>query len=201
MKVALVDYQLGNIRSMAAAIEHLGHEPLLDGDGSDFGKASVLIIPGVGEFGTGIRKLRDTGLDEAIVKHGSSGKPVVGVCLGAQMLLTGSDENPECGGLDLVPGWASALNSRLARVPNQGWWLTRDYADEGGRESYYYYSHSFHCEMEDPTSVCQRIVTHPERPVGSYQYLNFTGIQFHPERSGREGLNYLRSLLNNFQST
>lgn len=197
MKVAVVDYGMGNIQSMMEAIKKIGFDPILDVNGSRMHNASVIVIPGVAEFSTGMNNLCSRGLIESIRGSGSRGQPVVGVCLGAQLLLEGSDESPEVPGLGLVAGRAVALNAGFARVPNQGWWLTTDTDSSDRPGTHYYYSHSFWCDVDSQESIRQRIATHAEQPVASYKFENYTGIQFHPERSGTEGLNFLRNVLQN----
>ena len=197
MKVAVVDYGLGNIQSMMEAIRYIGFEPVLDTDGSRVQHAGVIVIPGVAEFSTGIKNLCNRGLDDSLRRSGSRGQPIVGVCLGAQLLLEGSEESPEVPGLGLVSGRAVALNSRFARVPNQGWWLTTETGSLDEPGTHYYYSHSFWCDVVPLDAIRQRIATHAEHPVASYQFENYTGIQFHPERSGANGLQFLRSILAN----
>jgi len=195
MTVALVDYGMGNRRSVEKALEHVGARPVLTSDHDTIRRADGVVVPGVGAFPEAMRRLRAAGLDEVITERAEAGVPVLGLCLGMQLLFDSSEEHEGATGLGLLPGRVTPL--RAPRVPHIGWNLVTFRRDaklvEGlGEAAAFYHVHSLACEPDEESDVVgdgeygRRFVSIVERG-------NVMGCQFHPEKSSRDGLALLRN--------
>lgn len=203
--VTVVDYGMGNILSVTRALEHCGAEVTLESNPSLIANAPRLVLPGVGAFGGGMAELQQRGMVEALRDYAASGRPLLGICLGMQMLLEGSDEFGASAGLGLIPGWVRKLPQQPGiKLPHIGWSAInppQGASWEGtllenlpaGHEMYFV--HSFHA---DPTDPAHRLA---ETRYGDYAFCsvvkknNITGCQFHPEKSGEVGLGIIRNFL------
>ena len=207
-RVTVVDYGMGNLLSVTRALEHCGAQVTLESSPLFLGKAERLVLPGVGAFGNGMMELRQRSLSDSLRHYATSGRPLLGICLGMQMLLDGSDEFGASEGLGLMPGWVRQLPAQPGiKLPHIGW-----SAIEAGRPgsgngwqatllrdvppgSEMYFVHSFHA---DPAEPAHRLA---ETRYGDFAFCsvvrrdNVTGCQFHPEKSGETGLSILRAFL------
>ena len=200
--VAVVDYGLGNLRSVAGAIERLGRQPVITSDPAELERAERLILPGVGAFGDGMRNLHERGLVEPLSQLVlEDGKPILGICLGAQLMAKGSEELGGHEGL----GWIDASVVRLEpndpslRVPHVGWNELRQTAESvlfGGvpDRSLFYYVHSFHIATRD-ASIVRGTCPYGGPLTAVFEYGNVFGTQFHPEKSQLHGLTLLGNFL------
>lgn len=188
MRVAVLDYGMGNLRSVARALAHVGAEPEVTADAGEAMRADALVVPGVGHFGACMRNLRERGLDEPILAFAGSGRPVFGVCVGMQVLFEGSEEDPEPG-LGLLPGRARRLPASV-KVPHMGWntveWISpHPYVRDLPSGAYLYFVHSFAPDV-GPGTVGR---TEHGRPfAAAVARDNVFATQFHPEKSGATGL-------------
>jgi imidazole glycerol-phosphate synthase subunit HisH len=199
--IAIVDYGLSNLKSVAAAVEKVGFEGIVTGRADELKKADKLILPGVGAFGDGMRNLRERGLDEVLRKLViDEKKPILGICLGAQLLCKESFEFGNHQGL----GWVNASVLRLElggdlRVPHVGWnavkqtrecTLFEDVPDE----TLFYFVHSYYIRCLNPeNSVGECTYGVPFTAV--LQQGNIFATQFHPEKSQQFGLKLLKNYL------
>jgi len=174
VNVAICGYGAGNVRSVEIALRRIG-ATITD----DVAAADVAVLPGVGSARAAMRGLRDRGHDEALRERFESGRPVLGICLGLQLALDWTEEDGGVAGLGLVPGRAVRL--RTERVPRMGW------ADVGERGAFYF-AHAYAAETEHATAWSEGVVA--EARFGS-----FVGCQFHPEKSGALGAQYLEEAL------
>ena len=193
--IAIVDYGMGNRRSVEKALEHVGAEPRLTADHAVIGAADGIVIPGVGAFPEAMRRFRAAGLDELIRERAGAGVPVLGLCLGMQLLFDGSDEHEGAAGLGLLPGRVIALRS--PRVPHIGWNLVTferpSALTEGlGEAAAFYHVHSLAPEPEVQDDVVGR-GEYGGPFVSIVERGNVMGVQFHPEKSSRDGLALLRN--------
>lgn len=199
--VGIIDYGLGNLRSVAGAVERLGHAAQVTADPEALAAADRLILPGVGAFGDGMRNLRQRGLVEPLTEMVEGGKPILGICLGFQLIARESDEFGAHDGL----GWIPARVRRLApaderlRVPHVGWndlERTADcalYADLP-QDPLFYYVHSYQLVPDDDGFVVGRC-DYGGPFVAAVARDNVYGVQFHPEKSQQHGLTLLGNFL------
>ena len=193
--VGIIDYGVGNLFSLRSSFAAIGVEAFVSGDAAELAKADRLILPGVGAFGDAARKLRDSGLDAFVKEQAAAGKPLMGICLGMQLLFEKSYEYGEHEGLGLLRGQVVGMNGRLPaelKIPHMGWnalQLTKPakLLEEG---SYVYFVHSFYAENCEASLAA---VTDYGIPItAAVESRNIFGCQFHPEKSGNVGLEILR---------
>lgn len=193
MKVAIVKYNAGNVESVKNALRRLNVEPVLTDDAETLKSADRVIFPGVGEASTAMRFLRERNLDEAIR---SLAQPVLGICLGMQLLCSFSDENDtEC--LGILPYRVRRFESATLKIPQTGWNnifdLKSDLFTGVAENSYVYFVHSFYVETGAETiAACDYGV----RFSAALTHKNFYAVQFHAEKSGAVGERILENFLN-----
>jgi imidazole glycerol-phosphate synthase subunit HisH len=194
VKVALADYGAGNLRSLSSALVRAGAEPIVTTDPALVAEAPLALIAGVGHVGSAAAGLRRHGLDEALRDRVRAGRPVVGVCVGMQLLFGDSEEGGR--GLALLDGTVPRIRARV--VPHMGWntlHLTRPAAVLAGLDDAdVYFAHSFAVEPADE-SVAVATVDHDGSIVAAVEQGPLAGVQFHPERSGAAGACVLENLL------
>ena len=194
--VVIIDYGVGNLFSLQSSFKAIGEEAFVSGDAAELMKADRLVLPGVGAFEDAANKLRASGLDGFVRQQAAAGKPLLGICLGMQMLFEKSYEYGEHEGLGLLKGqvvpMAGKINPEL-KIPHMGWNALevkqgRLLADVDGQ--YVYFVHSFFAEgCEESLSA----VTEYDIPItAAVEQGNIFGCQFHPEKSGNVGLSILR---------
>jgi glutamine amidotransferase len=193
--IAIVDYGMGNRRSVEKALEHVGADPVLTADHAVLRSADGIVVPGVGAFPEAMRRFRAAGLDELVRERAGAGVPVLGLCLGMQLLFDSSDEHEGAAGLGLLPGRVTALRS--PRVPHIGWNLVTferpSALTEGlGEAAAFYHVHSLAPEPEVEDDVVGR-GDYGGAFVSIVERGNVMGVQFHPEKSSRDGLALLRN--------
>ena len=194
--VAVVDYGMGNRRSVEKAFEHVGAEVRVTGDHAAIREADAVVVPGVGAFPEAMRRLSAAGLDGVIRERAGEGTPVLGICLGMQLLFDASAEHEGAPGLGLLPGEVTALEA--PKLPHIGWnrvALERPsgLTDGLGEAAAFYHVHSFVCRAREDDDVVGR-GEYGERFASIVERDNVAGVQFHPEKSSRDGL----ALLANF---
>jgi imidazole glycerol-phosphate synthase subunit HisH len=182
--IAICDYGAGNVRSVQVAFGRLGVDAEPTPDPDVVRSAALAVLPGVGSAASAMRALDANGLGAALQDRFAAGRPILGICLGLQLALEESEEDGGVGCLGLVPGRAVRL--RNGRVPRIGWAQV-----EPGGEAYYF-AHSYSAETPAATARSDGLVA--EARSGS-----FTGVQFHPEKSGAAGARYLERCLRSAQ--
>jgi imidazole glycerol-phosphate synthase subunit HisH len=197
--VAIVDYGMGNRRSVEKALERVGARVALTGDHDTLLAADGLVVPGVGAFPAAMARLRDAGLDELIVRRAQAGTPVLGVCLGMQLLFERSVELGGDEGLGLLPGEVVALRPRppALKVPHIGWnvvTMTRasPLTDALPERCAFYHVHSFVARPSEEPDVLGR-GDYGGAFVSMVARGDVYGVQFHPEKSSTHGLALLRN--------
>lgn len=185
--IAIVDYGVGNIRSIERALSHAGGHPRLTADVDQLEKAKGIVLPGVGAFAPALARLSVRGLGRRIVELARAGKPVLGVCLGFQLLYEESLERGRHEGLGLLPGRVVEV-SGSEHLPVIGWCMTTATAPsvlwQGiPDQSYFYYVHSY-----APEGAAHAIARSDHSPAAAAAAGNVMGTQFHPEKSGPDGL-------------
>ncbi|WP_254279630.1 imidazole glycerol phosphate synthase subunit HisH [Haloarcula marina] len=198
--VVVVDYGLGNLRSVTRGLERAGASVTLSEDPAEFDAADGIVLPGVGAFSEGMENAGP--FRDALLEQADAGKPLFGICLGMQMLLTASEEADHAGegeveGLDLIPG-QNVRFSRDQTVPHMGWNeldVQRDHPlVEGVDGQYAYFVHSYYAVPEDDEAVVATTDYGVDfASIVANEAGNVFGTQFHPEKSGETGLRILRN--------
>lgn len=199
LRVAVLDYEMSNLRSAAKALERLGAEVTIARTPEEMAGAEAVVLPGDGHFGEAMRRLRAAGLDRAVIAAAGAGTPVLGICIGLQVLFESSDEEPGVAGLGLLRGAVRRLQTD-AKIPHIGWaqvrWSERApiATTDPGDSSTYYFLHSFAVEPTD-RAACWGAADHGVPFCAIAGEGNVMGVQFHPEKSSRSGLALLQRWL------
>ena len=198
MSVVIIDYGVGNLRSVEKAFAAMGCEAIISGDESVLRKAKRLVLPGVGAFGACMRALQERGFDRLVKERASEGTPLVGVCVGMQLLFDESEEFGSTRGLGLLRGSVRRFSGDLV-VPQVGWnriQQTRAHQlFEGVEEgAFCYFVHSFYCEPLDQDLVVGE-TEYGVRYASVVADGNVCGVQFHPEKSQEVGLRMLKNFV------
>lgn len=197
--IAIIDYGCGNLFSLSSSLKALGIECKITGDENEIIAADKIILPGVGAFGDAAKKLRDCGLDKLICRLASENKPILGICLGMQLLFEKSFEYGSHMGLGLIKGYVGPLDGQIPadlKIPHMGWnklnFAKNDpifkYIKQG---DYMYFVHSFYAKncVENTLAFSEYGVAVPAVVKSGSVY----GMQFHPEKSGSQGLALLKA--------
>lgn len=199
MAIAIVDYGMGNMHSVSKAVERLGYEALITSVESEILSADGVILPGVGAFGDAMAQLRQSSLDAVVQKVAAGKQPLLGICLGMQLLFSISEEHGSYKGLDILPGSVVRFAGGDYKVPHMGWNNLKYMEQEsplfaGLAEGYVYFVHSYHVLPEVKTDLLAR--TDYGQPVTAIVGRGSVfGMQFHPEKSGELGMSLLRNFL------
>ncbi len=196
---AIIDYGVGNLFSLKSSLQYLGADVIITNKPEELLSSARIILPGVGAFEDAIKKLRNSGVDKTVIECAESGKPLLGICLGMQLLFENSYEYGFHKGLGLIPGSVVPLKDKIAdtlKVPHIGW-NRLSYKENDklfkylqGR-AYAYYVHSYYADTAE-----EYIIAHSEYDIkvtGAVRNGNVMGTQFHPEKSGKQGLLMLKA--------
>ncbi len=203
--IAVIDYGMGNLRSVQKALQKVGGDAEIVSDPAGLARADKLVLPGVAAFGDAIERLREADLDEAIVSAINDGLPYLGFCLGLQLLFDVSYEYGEHRGLGVLPGKVVRFDASLTeqgralRVPHIGWnhaWRRRPcpMLDGVADGEYFYFDHSFHVVPDDET-IITTTTDYGLDFVSSVSRDNLFATQFHPEKSQAAGLRILENFV------
>lgn len=200
--IAIIDYNMGNLQSVINACDKVGMQARLESDPDKIKDYEKAILPGVGAFGDAMESLHVKGMDEAVKAYAASGKPLLGICLGMQLLFDESTEFGTTKGLGLVPGKvvefdSSKFEHRL-KVPHMGWnelFVQKESTLLKGLDEafYLYFVHSFHAQTEDKYAIGK--TTYGYEFVSAVQKDNVYGFQPHPEKSHENGLKILKNFV------
>ena len=193
--IGIIDYGAGNLFSVKNALDYLGVENCVTGDREEIEKADGLILPGVGAFPDAMDMLEKRGLTE-VIRREALKKPLLGICLGMQLLFEKSFEFKETEGLGLIPGQVVRIDGKGLKIPHMGWNDLRvlnscAMTENMEKEPYVYFVHSFRAETEDENISCYTVYGE-EIPALVHRGMVY-GAQFHPEKSGKTGLRMLEN--------
>ncbi len=197
--IAIIEYGVGNVFSLKSSFAAIGAEAVVTGDPGIIHSADRIILPGVGAYGDAARKLHESGLDSVVISEAKSGKPLMGICLGMQLLFEKGYEYGEHDGLGLVPGSVRAISEVIPKglkIPHMGWnalHICQDspllrYTKEG---DFVYFVHSYY--GTDCRDVTIATTEYGAELTAAVQNGNVFGCQFHPEKSGSVGMKILRA--------
>ena len=196
--IAIIDYDAGNLKSVEKALLYLGQDVLVTRDREKILSADKVILPGVGNFGDAMEKLKGYGLEEVIRETARQGKPFLGICLGLQLLFERGAEAPGVEGLGILKGEILRIPDREdLKVPHIGWNSLK--LQNQGRlfagleeEPYVYFVHSYYLKAADP-QIVKAVTEYGVRIDASVESGNVFACQFHPEKSSRTGLKILKN--------
>jgi len=199
--IAIVDYGVGNIYSLGSSLKYIGADSVITSDEAVIRRADRILLPGVGAFSDAAAKLRATGLDKVVCEEARAGKPLIGICLGMQMLLERSFEYGEHEGLGLIEGSVRPISDVIPaglKIPHIGWNALKFTGDKNPIFKYVnegecvYFVHSYYA------AECPKVIATSEYGADLTAAVasgNVYGMQFHPEKSGEVGLNILRGFI------
>jgi imidazole glycerol-phosphate synthase subunit HisH len=201
MKIAVVDYDMGNLHSVCKALEYAGAETLITHVPSELASADAIVLPGVGSFDPAVKKIRDRDLEQPLKDIIASGKPFLGICLGLQILFDRSDEGVETG-LGIIAGTVKKFQPEPnLTIPQMGWnqldisQLNCPLWAELDASKWVYFDHSYYVEPSQ-SSVSAAMVTHGSQTVtAAISQNNIMAVQFHPEKSSTTGLQILANFV------
>ena len=198
--IGIVDYNMGNLASVINAFAKVGVDATLESDTTKLDQYDKLILPGVGAFGDAMEHLKENGMDEAVIAYAKTGKPLLGICLGMQLLFESSEEFGAHKGLGLIPGKVVAFDESKfdhpLKVPHMGWnelFVQKESLlfSELKKDFYLYFVHSYHAVCDDAYAIGK---THYGYEfVSAVQNGNIYGIQPHPEKSHENGLKIIEN--------
>jgi imidazole glycerol-phosphate synthase subunit HisH len=193
--IGLVDYGMGNRRSVEKALEHVGASVLISSDPTALARADGLVVPGVGAFPKAMERLRALGLDRFLIERSEAEVPLLGICLGMHLFFEDSSELGGSLGMGIVPGRVRALAAADLKTPQIGWnevrWERPDALLDGlGDSAAFYHVHGFVAVPGDPADVLGS-AEYGERFASVVTHGSFLGVQFHPEKSSHDGLRLL----------
>ncbi|GIQ67454.1 imidazole glycerol phosphate synthase subunit HisH [Xylanibacillus composti] len=195
--IAIIDYGMGNLHSVSKAVERLGYEARLTADAREILEADGVILPGVGAFGDAMHNLTELDLPDVIRQYAQGRKPLLGICLGMQLLFTESEEHGRNQGLDLMPGRVVRFQGKF-KIPHMGWnrlVYHREAPIFGGlEEGHVYFVHSFHVQVDKAEDLLASTDYHG-KVTAIVGRDNVYGMQFHPEKSGATGMKLLDNFL------
>ena len=197
--ISIVDYGVGNLFSLKSSLSRIGADAVVTGDADEIRRADQIILPGVGAFRDAIAKLRGSGLDAVVVSEAKAGKPLLGICLGMQLLFDRSTEYGEHQGLGLIPGSVEALGPDIPaalKVPHIGWNALHPLVDHPLLKyvrdgDCVYFVHSFYAKHCGESTIAT--AEYGTAVTAAVARGNVMGCQFHPEKSGPVGLGILRA--------
>lgn len=194
--ITIIDYKSGNLRSISNGFKKLNQEVEITNDIERISEANHLVLPGVGAFGSAMKNIEP--FRDVIYEHINDDKPFLGICLGQQVLMSKSEESPDIGGLDLFKGTVEYLPVDL-KIPHMGWNKLDVVRDnpilEGVDGKYFYFVHSYYV-VPDEEDVISATCDYEIKIPAALNQNNLFSTQFHPEKSGKDGLKILKNFVN-----
>ncbi len=198
--IAIIDYGIGNLASIENMVKKVGGKAIITSDATEILASRAIILPGVGSFDYAVTKLKETGLKKIILDAVSNGKPLLGICLGMQLLFDSSEEG-KLPGLGIIPGRVVKFKAPKLKVPHMGWNnITVNEPTENNiyrglaQENRFYFVHSFHVVCDDPLDI-SATCDYGEKFTCSVRRNQVYGAQFHPEKSHKFGMTFFKNFL------
>ena len=198
--IAVIDYGAGNLKSVKNALDHLGAANMRASTAKEILLADAVILPGVGEFDTAMAELERRGIKEAVIEAANGGRPLLGICLGMQLLFEAGEESPGAKGLGILPGRVPRFPAEMGlKIPHMGWnsvmpLKENRLLDGLPKGSYMYFVHSFYVKAAERSDV-SAISEYGLIFDAAVERGNIFGCQFHPEKSGAAGLVILKNFI------
>lgn len=198
MKVAIIDYGMGNVASVQKAFTHLRCESVITNQKNEIEKATHIVLPGVGSFKQGMDNLKNSGLNNLLYESViEKKKSFLGICLGMQLLAVKGTEPSICDGLGWIKGEVCKIQETALMIPHLGWnqiEAKKNSSMSIFNEKDFYFIHSYHFNTTEEEDVIAR-VTYGKKYVAAIQKLNILAVQFHPEKSQKNGLELLKNFI------
>jgi glutamine amidotransferase len=192
--ITVVDYGMGNLRNVRRAFEHCGQQVLVSGNVADLEHAEKIVLPGVGAFGEAVRRIDGLGVRNVLLEHARQAKPLLGICLGMQLLFDRSEESHGAAGLGILNGEVRRFPASV-KVPHIGWndvTVSKSstlFGEERAAAGVFYFVHSYYVSVPDlQTATTEYGISFSS----AVEYGNVLGVQFHPEKSQAAGLSLLK---------
>lgn len=201
--IAIVDYGVGNLYSVEKAFARFSSDVVLTHEAEIIDKADKVVLPGVGAFGDCMKNFKASGLVDAVLRAVNSGKPVIGICVGLQIMFEGSDESPGVAGLGIFKGRVRKINAPELKIPHMGWnsltvnenaSVNIDLFKNIRENPYVYFVHSYYAVPEDKSVITAKTV-YGEEITAAVGKDNVIATQFHPEKSGDIGLSIIKNFV------
>ena len=201
IRISIINLKLNNIYSIYNALDECGYKVNIIDDKVKKISSDIIIIPGVGSFPKAMNFIKKKYLDKTIEEFNSKKKPIIGICLGMQLLFEKSNEFSNCKGLSLIQGEVTKIENKNLRVPNIGWNKIKllkksQIIQNSSNNNFFYFVHSYHCKPKNLKNILSLTSLSKFKFCSSVQENNLLGMQFHPEKSGVEGL----KIINNFRN-
>ena len=203
-QVTIIDYGLSNILSIRRAVENIGYKVEISENSETISNAELLILPGVGSFHDGMKELNKRNIPDAIIYYLKKGNPFLGICLGMQMMLNKGFEVKETLGLGLIDGEVTKLPAKdkdgtIKKIPHIGWNRISYFEDEKQISDLKmaYFVHSYYAKVKSKLNIMATTDYGDFSFASVISNQNAVGVQFHPEKSGQSGLNFLEKILKN----
>lgn len=201
-KIGILNYELGNLKSIKNAMDYCGFSYVISSDVKELQSCERLIVPGVGAFGTGMQNLKKLGLDALLIESFEAEKPMLGICLGYQLMCTSSAEFGHTDGLSVVPSVVRKIEAPI--LPHIGWSSLDTVSDELKKSLYkevdtlrFYFVHTYAVDLSGQvTEHCSVTQYYNDKFASSVKVKNAFGVQFHPEKSSEQGLAVLKNFYN-----
>ena len=189
MKATILNLGINNIKSIRSAIEKICETKVISNK-NEFTKTDIVILPGNGSFGKGIEEINKRGFDDVIKNSYLCGEKIIGICLGLQLMMNTSEESQGIKGLGLIDGVVSKINDESLRLPLLGWYDVK-FKDDFFENKSYFFNNNYAVNLKD-----SRLVIGKFNNIASFiKQKNFYGFQFHPEKSGKNGLELLKKTI------
>jgi glutamine amidotransferase len=197
MKIGIINYEMGNLKSVYNSLQYIGKESFIVNSPDEVDSCDVIILPGVGAFGEAMYRLRSNGMDQRIIKASQSGKKVLGICLGMQLLFSNSIEFGHHTGLNLIQGDVLPFDKDMGlKIPHMGWNMCKSTSNSfDDHEGDYYFVHTFYCKPNDSSDSIFTANYGIDFCAGAKKGDNIIGLQFHPEKSQKNGISLLENIL------
>jgi len=210
-KVTVMDYGLGNLLSVSRAIEECGATASITDNRKDIANSNYLVLPGVGNFSVAVQELRNRGFEDAILEYCLKQRPLLGICLGMQLLFDTSEEQGLHNGLGIISGSVKAIpkinqKGLSNKIPHIGWAplsvnleskiIAKAFLDKNYNGNFFYFIHSFQGHTDKPEECIATTKYNDIDITAVIQKGNTVGSQFHPEKSGKHGIKFLKEFLN-----
>ncbi len=201
-KVVIIDYGLGNIKSIYDAFSRFNESVIISKNLSTIGSANSIILPGVGSFAKAMQLINKLDLKNTIINHVKNNKPLLGICLGMQLLFENSEEFGLNKGLSLIPGKVKKLKSnKFEKLPNIGWRklnnkkINSKFLNSINKSDEFYFLHSFYCKPKNENHILAETKFGKLKFTSVVNYKNIYGCQFHPEKSSKAGLKIIENFI------